>query len=131
MSAGTCKRGHVWAGDNLYINPSGKRSCRACRRDLRVAGGSTDRRLMTHRYPLEPVYAAAGTDSPCSLAERVGINHRQVHRWRAEGGLTLFAADRVACALNVHPLLLWPEWGEVVVDLEAEEQFALLGIEDV
>lgn len=27
----TCKRGHLLAGDNLYVDPRGKRGCRACR----------------------------------------------------------------------------------------------------
>lgn len=34
-----CKRGHLLAGDNLYMHPNGKRLCRACRvvRSLRAA----------------------------------------------------------------------------------------------
>lgn len=28
-----CRRGHLFAGDNLYITPAGKRHCRACTRE--------------------------------------------------------------------------------------------------
>ncbi len=30
-----CVRGHELAGDNLYVTPSGKRQCRACRKAAR------------------------------------------------------------------------------------------------
>lgn len=28
-----CKKGHPYAGSNLYITPTGKRDCRACRKE--------------------------------------------------------------------------------------------------
>lgn len=27
-----CKRGHLFSGDNLYVDPSGRRACRECQR---------------------------------------------------------------------------------------------------
>jgi hypothetical protein len=50
------------------------------------------------------------------LAERVGVHHRQVLRWRDQG-LNVYAADRVAVAMGLHPLLLWPDFH---ADLEEE-----------
>lgn len=29
-----CPHGHAYAGENLYIRPNGKRTCRTCRRDV-------------------------------------------------------------------------------------------------
>lgn len=28
-----CKHGHSYAGDNLYVDPRGRRQCRACKRE--------------------------------------------------------------------------------------------------
>jgi hypothetical protein len=30
-----CRNGHPFAGDNLYVKPSGERCCRTCRRERR------------------------------------------------------------------------------------------------
>lgn len=78
------------------------------------------------RFPLAPVWrqgelawglaaldryrGGRGSDRPFSgmvLAEQLGVDHRQVERWKAEG-LTLTAADRVACQLGLTVHLLWP-----------------------
>ena len=46
------------------------------------------------------------------FARRCGVNHSTMLRdWR--GGLTDVAADRAACALGLHPVLIWTEWADV------------------
>jgi len=43
------------------------------------------------------------------VAERLGIPHRSVLRYR-HNGLTRDAADRLAVRLGHHPAELWPAW---------------------
>jgi hypothetical protein len=42
-----------------------------------------------------------------SLAEKVGVQHRTLLRWRNEGGVPLSKADGVAIALGRHPVEVW------------------------
>lgn len=44
-----------------------------------------------------------------TLAERVGVNRRTLHRL-AHTGLTIDQADDFALSLGVHPLEVWPCW---------------------
>lgn len=44
------------------------------------------------------------------VAEAVGVDSTQIARWRAEGGIPWVSADRLAVALNRHPLEVWPDW---------------------
>jgi hypothetical protein len=46
--------------------------------------------------------------SAAGIALRCGVDRQTVHRWRKEGGIPIFAADRVAIRLGVHPLDIWP-----------------------
>lgn len=84
------------------------------------------------RLPLEPLLAAAraaggrfvvtlGTpssrDDAFSLswfARCIGVQPRQVYRWRTEGGVPIYNADKAACRLGLHPALVWPEWFALV-----------------
>lgn len=51
-------------------------------------------------------------DDMMTLAERVGVSRRTLYRYQANG-MSAKQADVVACALDTHPLLLWPElWME-------------------
>lgn len=46
------------------------------------------------------------------FSARMGVNHSTVLRdWRH--GLTERAADEAACALGLHPVLIWREWCDV------------------
>lgn len=59
------------------------------------------------RLPLEPLVARHGGVS--GLARALGRNRAQVGKWR-QRGVTLDSADRIAVALGLHPVEVWPEW---------------------
>lgn len=74
------------------------------------------------RLPFDPVdravaasFRPAGMNEPeeCStgyVARRLHTSREVVYKWR-RNGLTVEAADRLACHLNLHPAILWPdEW---------------------
>jgi len=61
------------------------------------------------RWPLQPLFEAAGTSEFLELAYLTGFAARTVHRW-AEAGLSDQSADRAAIALGLHPYTIWPEW---------------------
>ena len=42
-----------------------------------------------------------------SIALRCGVSRQTATRWRNEG-IPLFAADKLAIRLGVHPLIIWP-----------------------
>lgn len=46
-----------------------------------------------------------GADA-CALAGLAGVSRRSIARWKQEG-VPLSQADRVACALGVHPSAIW------------------------
>lgn len=50
-----CKRGHPLKGDNLYVSPSGKRFCKACKRAARAAWG-----LKNGHVPYDPTRCRKG-----------------------------------------------------------------------
>lgn len=41
------------------------------------------------------------------IARLVGVDRVTVMRWRQKGCLTIDAADRLACALDLHPIVIW------------------------
>lgn len=64
--------------------------------------------------PLQPLLDLLRLDEDrwaAQLSERVGVTRRTCDRW-AVSGLTPTTADRVAVALDLHPLVIWPEWGQ-------------------
>jgi hypothetical protein len=64
-------------------------------------------RAVQPRLPLEPLVARHGGVS--GLARALGCNTGQVGKWR-QRGVTLLSADRIAVALGLHPVEVWPEW---------------------
>jgi len=50
-----CKKGHPLNGDNLYVSPSGKRFCKACKRAYRAAW-----RLKQGHVPTDPTRCRKG-----------------------------------------------------------------------
>jgi plasmid maintenance system antidote protein VapI len=53
------------------------------------------------------------------LADRVGVTQRQLWRLLAANDLSERVADRIACRIGLHPLLLWPEEWSRIGDLAA------------
>lgn len=46
-----------------------------------------------------------------ALCRSAGVCRRSMARWLARGDLPAAAADRLAVALGLHPVMLWPnEW---------------------
>lgn len=55
------------------------------------------------------------------------MSRREVQRWKS-GGLTVFAADRIAAALNTHPVELW---GLAAWNAAQADHAAFLNIDDL
>lgn len=60
------------------------------------------------RYPFEPLATQARDATIETLAARIGVSRRTVHRW-AIRGIPAEQADRAAIAIGSHPAYLWPE----------------------
>ena len=63
------------------------------------------------RWPLQPLFEAAGTTEYLQLAVLTGFPARTIHRW-AHAGLRDIQADRAAVALGKHPSSIWVDWFE-------------------
>jgi len=71
------------------------------------------------RYPFEPLATQAGTPTIETLAARIGVSRRTVHRW-AIHGIPAEQADRAAIAIGSHPACLWPEhWNQTYLEPSA------------
>lgn len=46
------------------------------------------------------------------LAAYIGVSRETVCRWKAGRRITTLVADRTAIALGLHPLNIWPDWGQ-------------------
>lgn len=60
------------------------------------------------RYSFAPIDAHRGDTELSVLADKIGVAHGTVQKWR-ERGMEEHNADRVATALGLHPWQLWPE----------------------
>lgn len=54
--------------------------------------------------------AELGRADVLSMARVAGVAPETVHRWRRGGRVGWRVADRCAIALELHPLLLWPDF---------------------
>ena len=88
--------------------------CEPCRRAMSIykrdykicKDGPTTYHL---RWPLEPLFRAAGTTEYLELAVRTGFTARTIHRWKYNG-ISDTHADMAAIALGLHPITIWPNW---------------------
>ena len=64
------------------------------------------------RLPLDPLVRMYGSVSMLAIA--LGRHRTQVSEWNANG-IPVVSADRVAVALGMHPIEVWPDWYEVDV----------------
>lgn len=60
-------------------------------------------------FDLDVLEVAMGGICGLDVARRLGINARQVHRWR-KTGLTVHQADVLAVRAGFHPAEVWPDW---------------------
>ncbi len=60
------------------------------------------------RLPFEPITSQARSSTISTLAMRIGVSRRTVHRWIIHG-IPADQADRAAIALGTHPACLWPD----------------------
>jgi len=61
------------------------------------------------RWPVEPLFRAAGTDQFLELAMFTGFSTRTIHRW-IHNGIPDAHADMAAIALGLHPMSIWPNY---------------------
>jgi hypothetical protein len=55
----------------------------------------------------------AGTGAPLSateLAQRLGHGRTVILRWRRDGTVPIYTADRIAIELGVHPVIIWQDF---------------------
>lgn len=72
------------------------------------------------RYPFEPLESFVGAPSVLTFAERLGIDPRQVYRWR-ERGVTAEQADALAVRAGAISYEIWPQiLDDTVAALEQE-----------
>ena len=72
--------------------------------------------MTAERFPLAPLeailtirYGPFEGDHCHQLARLVGVSERTIYRARM-AGLTIWQADRYACAAGLHPALVWDHW---------------------
>ncbi len=65
-------------------------------------------RPLAARLPFEPLTAEARAPTIGTLATRIGVSRRTVHRWIIQG-IPANQADRASIAVGTHPACLWPE----------------------
>ena len=44
------------------------------------------------------------------VARRLALPRSTIYRWRREGGIPYYTADRIALRLGTHPVLIWPDY---------------------
>jgi plasmid maintenance system antidote protein VapI len=64
---------------------------------------------MRRMLPVEPLLEHIDGLDALSAAHQLGVSDKTVTRWRTgqRKGLTIGNADRYACALGLHPGLVW------------------------
>lgn len=71
--------------------------------------------VLEARRRVEVPELVAGACSAQSMCRRAGVHTRSFYQWRRVGHLPAAVADRLAIALGLHPVLLWPEeWPDVL-----------------
>jgi len=84
-----------------------RRAMSSYKRDYKICkDGPTTYHL---RWPLEPLFRAAGTTEYLELAVRTGFTARTIHRWKNHGISDAYA-DQAAIALGLHPITIWPNY---------------------
>lgn len=72
-----------------------------------------EREAIRQGYPGNQAVGDTPGEGFKSFCKAIGIHAETVHRARDRGWLTLDMADRIAVALGLHPILVWPgeyEW---------------------
>lgn len=82
-----CAHGHLLSGDNLYVDPEGKRKCRTCARriqDERKAKRGTTRRPKPGKRKLA---RELEEHTAVALGERYGVSDTTIRNWAKQHGL--------------------------------------------
>jgi lambda repressor-like predicted transcriptional regulator len=61
------------------------------------------------RFPLRPLLAAAGAETVTELARRTGVHRDVLYRYGTQG-VPEPRTDRLACAVGLNPVEVWPDW---------------------
>lgn len=82
-----CDHGHVLSGENLYVDPDGKRKCRTCMRDIQER---RKKRFKGPRRP-KPDRETLATEleeyTAVALGEHYGVSDTTVRNWARRYGL--------------------------------------------
>lgn len=78
----------------------------------------------------EPDQASGGIEleegriPPYILARLFNVSRQSAHRWNLYG-VPYYTADQLCAQLNVHPLLIWPQYHPFDIDNEEEDSLCL------
>lgn len=64
------------------------------------------------KLPLEPLLEAARMRNYVQLANALGMHHDTIKHY-ALTGVSVYAADRWAVRLGMHPGMVWSEWFDI------------------
>jgi hypothetical protein len=74
--------------------------------------------MITTRLPFEPLWRVSGAERHADIAAATGYHERTISVW-ARKGIPLRDSDRAACkGAGVHPSVLWPDWFDLMADLD-------------
>lgn len=79
------------------------------------------------KFPVKPLAAKVGNGTVLDLSRVLGVKYNSLTHW-IQDGIPEYTADRVAVKFGFHPVEIWPEWFDGVLD-ETGEFFARLGAE--
>jgi lambda repressor-like predicted transcriptional regulator/DNA-binding phage protein len=105
--AGVTKQGVYWALRREGIDLEDRGVLRTSLPVRSLPIGPLVELVERHREDLDET--GMPTMSWAELARRAGYWPRSLHQWKAAGLVPPAAADRLACALGTHPVLIWPE----------------------
>jgi len=112
-----CLRGH----EIQVVGRNERGRCRECRRIMRLR--------QVERYPLAPLQRQVVLLDKTLVSlymGRYGVSRanasKVIDRVMHSEYITARMADRFACLIGVHPVMLWPEWDRDIVDIQGETE---------
>lgn len=77
------------------------------------------------RFPVEPLVRRVIGDREVGgreIAAVIGTDYTTFQRWHRQGGLTLVNAEAVAHRCSFHPVEIWPDYYDRVIDKPVRTQ---------
>lgn len=66
--------------------------------------------MKQRRFPLAPLMVLAGVSTASELGLMCGVSRDVVNMWSYRGGVTAKYGDRLATMLDLHPVVVWPDY---------------------